>query len=151
MLCFFNQPENNFKMFKSKNKSNPTATHSAPVSSGATNMVANGTSLEGTINAETDIRVDGTLYGVLNCKGRVIIGGSGLVKGDVNCQNAIIEGSFDGNLNVNEVLTVKESAKVDGEIQTGKLNIEPGAVFNGNCNMGGQLKAITPSENQEAV
>jgi len=135
-------------MFKNKSKDDPTQTSTTTAPSGSTNTLANGTSVEGTINAASDIRVDGKLKGILNCKGRVIIGPQGFIEGDISCENAIVEGKFSGKLNVTEILTVKESAVLEGEVKTGKLNIQPGAVFNGNCSMGGQkLKAtLTPKQ-----
>lgn len=139
-------------MFKNKNQEKATTQNaSANVSSGSTNTLTKGTKIEGTITANNDIRIDGHLNGVLNCKGRVIIGAQGNIEGDINCQNAIIEGKFSGNLKVNETLTVKDSATIDGEIQTGKLNIQPGAIFNGNCSMGGQKLKAVPLDKQSAV
>jgi len=139
-------------MFKNKGKeSNKANTSFSGAVSGATNTITAGTSVEGTINADTDIRVDGKLKGKLNCKGRVIIGAQGAVDGEISCQNAIIEGKFMGTLKVAEVLTVKDNAKVEGDIQTDKLKVDPGAVLNGNCSMGGQkLKSIAPKD-KEAV
>ena len=61
-----------------------------------------------------------------------------MIDGEVDCQNAIIEGTFIGNLKVAELLTVKENAKINGDIKTDKINIQAGASFNGNCSMGGQ-------------
>ncbi len=133
-------------MFKKKGpETSNSSSQTAPTSTGgANNTLTAGTSVEGTINANNDIRIDGNLTGTLNCKGRVIIGTQGSINGDINCQNAIIEGKFSGKLKVSEILTVKESANIEGEIETGKLNIQPGAVFNGNCSMGGQkLKSIS--------
>ena len=140
-------------MFKNKKKDND-ANSAAPntAASGSTNTITAGTSVEGTIHANNDIRIDGELTGTLNCKGRVIIGGQGKVQGDIVCQNAIIEGKFSGNLKVEEILTVKESAMIEGEIVTGKLNIQPGAIFNGNCSMGGQkLKSISLADKKQGV
>jgi cytoskeletal protein CcmA (bactofilin family) len=106
--------------------------------SGAINSLVQGTKVEGKINAGSDIRIDGELKGSLMCKGRVIIGQSGKIEGDIDCQNAIIEGSFNGNIKVAETLTVKETARIEGEVNTNKLLVQPGAVFNVSCNMGGQ-------------
>jgi len=137
-------------MFKNKGKeAAANASNSSTAPSGATNTITTGTNIEGAINASSDIRIDGSLKGSLTCKGRVIIGSQGVIEGDINCQNAIIEGRFSGNLKVTEILNVKDSAHVDGEIETGKLKIEPGAVFNGTCSMGGQkLKSIPMKEKQ---
>lgn len=102
------------------------------------NSLVKGTQLEGTINAETDFRVDGTIKGTLNCTSRLIIGPSGFVDGEVRCATAVIEGRFNGDLNVAELLHIKESAEVSGNVKTSKLIIQAGAIFNVTCKMGAQ-------------
>ena len=117
--------------------------------SGAINSLVQGTKVEGQIHAGSDIRIDGELKGSLKCKGRVIIGPDGKIDGDIDCLNAIIEGSFTGNIKVSETLTVKETAKIEGDVNTSKLLVQPGAVFNVNCNMGGQkLKSFAEKVEQ---
>ncbi len=136
-------------MFKNK-KEESKRSDTAPASSGSNNSIVSGTKLEGTINANSDIRIDGELIGKLYCKGRVIIGPSGMVDGEVDCQNAIIEGKFTGNLKVAELLNVKENATINGDIKTDKINIQSGASFNGNCIMGGQ-SIKSSKKNDEAL
>lgn len=121
---------------KSKSESKQIGNFSAPT--GTSSHIVQGTVFDGNINCENDIRIDGLLTGKLECSGRVIIGASGHIKGDVNCQNALVEGKFEGNLVVNELLSIKESASISGEIDTGKLHIQQGAVFNVKCAMAGQ-------------
>jgi len=114
--------------------------------SGINSLVA-GTSIEGSITAQSDIRIDGELNGNLDCSGRVIIGTDGRITGEVKCQNAIIEGYIQGVLNVAEELDIRETGSVNGEVNTGKLKIAPGGIFNVNCNMSGQkIKSMTPTE-----
>ena len=137
-------------MFKNKSKENGSSssnTSASTPSSGSTNSVVAGTSLEGTINAASDIRIDGSLNGKLDCKGRVIIGPDGKVEGEIVCQNAVIEGKFEGKLSVKELLNVRENANIQGDVSTDKLLVQPGAIFNVTCNMGGQtLKAFAKKE-----
>ncbi len=125
---------------KKDEKTNTGATSSSGQSAvtGAINSLVQGTKIEGKINADNDIRIDGELKGSLHCKGRVIIGPSGKVDGDINCQNAVIEGTFNGDLQVKETLNVRETAKIEGDVNTNKLLVQPGAVFNVSCNMGGK-------------
>jgi cytoskeletal protein CcmA (bactofilin family) len=104
-------------------------------STNALNSLVKGTTVEGTIFSESDIRVDGTIKGSLTCKAKVIIGPSGLIDGEVKCQNALIEGKFYGKLRVGELLSIKESAEIVGDVVTGKLLVQPGAIFNVTCNM----------------
>jgi cytoskeletal protein CcmA (bactofilin family) len=131
-------------MFGSK-KSTPN-TASTGMSPNSINSLVKGTVVEGTINADNDFRIDGKLQGKLNCKGRVIIGASGSVTGEINCANAVIEGAFDGNLKVNELLSVKETANVTGEITVGTVNVDTGAVFNVSCNTGASVKKMSTKE-----
>lgn len=136
-------------MFSNKKEDNRRNDNGVPNSSGSNNSIVTGTKMEGTINANNDIRIDGELIGKLYCKGRVIIGPSGTVDGDIDCQNAIIEGSFNGNLKVAELLNVKENAKIVGDVITDKILIQAGAIFNGTCSMGGQ-KMSKPGKRPEA-
>lgn len=111
--------------------------------SGINSLVA-GTSIEGTIVAQSDIRIDGTLNGNLECSGRVIVGADGRLTGEIKCQNAIIEGFVQGTIDVSEELDIRETGSVNGEVTTGKLKIAPGGIFNVNCNMSGQkIKSIS--------
>ncbi len=123
---------------KKDNTSSKTKTPSAkPTSStNGLNSLVNGTEVEGTIKSESDIRIDGKIQGKLLCNAKVIIGPTGIVDGEVNCKNAVIEGSFEGSLNVDELLNVRETAKINGEVSTNKLIIQSGAVFNVSCVMG---------------
>jgi len=137
-------------MFKNKSKENGSSSSSSSSSSsisGSTNSLVAGTSVEGSINANSDIRIDGSLKGILDCKGRVIIGPDGKVEGEINCQNAVIEGSFQGKINVKELLNVRENANIQGDVTTDKLLVQPGAIYNVNCSMGGQtIKAFGKKE-----
>ncbi len=107
-------------------------------SSSSSNSLVQGTNIEGSVQADKDIRIDGSLRGNLNCKGKVIIGPTGFISGDVQCENAVIEGRFEGVLLVTDVLHVKESARVEGDVTTQKLVVQPGSIFNVKCKMGTQ-------------
>ena len=108
----------------------------ASPSSSSSNSLIQGTSIEGTLQADKDIRIDGSLHGTLHCKGKLIIGPTGYISGDVQCENAVIEGSFEGVLLVADVLHVKETARVEGDVTTQKLVVQPGSIFNVKCKMG---------------
>lgn len=105
------------------------------LSSGAINALVKGTVVEGNVRCESDLRVDGTIKGKLICQAKVIIGPTGSVEGEIRCQNAVIEGKFTGILQVSELLNVRETAEIDGEISTNKLLVQSGAKFNVACRM----------------
>lgn len=106
------------------------------------NLMGAGTIIEGDISTTGDIRIDGSLKGGIKVKGKLVLGTSGSIEGDINCQNADISGTIKGKVIVSELLSLKASAKVIGDIFTNKISIEPGATFTGACNMGGVIKDI---------
>ena len=108
-----------------------------PVSPGKINSIMEGTSIEGEIKSASNIRIDGRVKGIVNARGRVIVGNSGVIEGEVICQSSDIEGTVIGKINCQDLLSLKATAKLQGDINTKKLAIEPGAVFTGNCSMGG--------------
>lgn len=113
------------------------------------NMLGAGTTIKGEIQSNGDFRIDGTLIGSINSKGKIVIGQTGQVEGEVNCSNADISGQVKAQIMVSELLTMKASAKISGEITTSKLSIEPGAKFSGTCNMsdsGTRVEKPAPNE-----
>lgn len=99
------------------------------------NVIAKNTKITGDILSEGDFRIDGTLEGNLTTKGRVILGATGVLIGNVSASNSDIEGKFSGELKVEKTLTVKAAANISGDVVVGKLSIEPGATFNASCAM----------------
>jgi cytoskeletal protein CcmA (bactofilin family) len=118
-----------------KSTEEPKKSPSSSPASGGINALVKGTSIEGTIRCESDLRIDGSIKGKLNCTAKVIIGPTGSVDGEIKCQNAVIEGRFKGILQVSELLNVRETAEVEGDITTDKLLVQSGAKFNVNCKM----------------
>ena len=106
------------------------------------NLIGVGTTIEGDITTNGDMRIDGSLTGSINVKGKLVIGVSGFVEGEIICQNADISGTIKGKIGVAELLALKASSKLSGDIITNKIAIEPGATFTGTCSMGGVIKDI---------
>ncbi len=104
------------------------------------NSITSGSKIIGTIIADSDIRIDGVVEGDLQCKGKVVIGKSGFIKGTIDCQNAEIHGKIDGKIQVSDSLSLRLTSKMDGEVHTKILIVEPGAIFNGTCAMGNEKK-----------
>ncbi|MCB9195394.1 MAG: polymer-forming cytoskeletal protein [Flavobacteriales bacterium] len=109
------------------------------------NRIVEGTVIQGEIKADSNLRIDGFVKGIIHTKGRLVIGVSGKVEGDIVCQNADVEGEVLGTIKVEELLSLKATAKLTGKIITHKLAIEPGAEFTGTCDMGGTLSTTTDS------
>lgn len=99
------------------------------------NLVGTGTVIKGEVNSSGDIRIDGTLTGQVKCKGKIVVGSTGVLEGEIFCQNADFSGKIKGKVEVTELLTLKSTARFYGDIITNKLAIEPGANFTGTCTM----------------
>ena len=122
-------------MFQKTNKSE---------SDGASiNLIGNGTSINGDINSNGDFRIDGTLKGNITINGKLVVGSTGKIEGNMTCQNADISGEIHGKVTVSELLILKAISKLLGDIITGKISIEPNATFTGTCNMGAVVKNIS--------
>lgn len=102
---------------------------------GKTNRIVEETTINGDINSSSDFRLDGHLIGNFRSEGKIVIGPSGSLKGDIFCTNADIEGKFEGKIQVDEMLNVKQNAQINGEVICGKLSVEPGALFTASCVM----------------
>ncbi len=99
------------------------------------NTIAKGTTIKGNITAVGDFRLDGTLEGNITLNGKLVVGESGVIKGNIVCQNANIIGQVIGNTSVKELLALNSTANVKGDILINRLSIEPGATFSGSCRM----------------
>lgn len=102
------------------------------------NLLGAGTTVKGEIISNGDFRIDGTLIGSIQAKGKVVIGTTGNIEGEINCQNADISGLVKAKVTISEMLSLKATAQVVGDILANKLSVEPGAKFSGSCNMGSQ-------------
>ena len=131
-------------MFTNKNESRVKNDFSPAI-----NMIGSGTIITGDIQSKGDIRVDGTLKGSINTEGKVVLGANGTIEGDVICQDADISGTINAKITVSKLLSLKATARLNGDIVTSKLSIEPGATFTGSCSMGAVIKDIKNVEKPE--
>ncbi|MBR0195988.1 MAG: polymer-forming cytoskeletal protein [Paludibacteraceae bacterium] len=110
------------------------------------NALTAGSKIVGTITADSDYRIDGLIEGELNCSGKVVIGEAGKIKGTVICANAEIMGLMDGKITCHQQLNLRASGKVQGDVITKTLIVEPGAQFNGTCQMGQPKAPAAPAK-----
>jgi len=104
--------------------------------SNSSNVIGKGTVLEGNIETYGNIRIEGRVNGNIKSKSKIALGSGSHVEGNISAQNADIEGEVKGRVDISELLVLKSTAIVHGDIITGKLVVEPGAIFNGTCKMG---------------
>lgn len=124
-------------MFAPKNK----AEEPVVASSGKTSMIGSGMTIQGEINSQSDIRIDGKMIGNVHCSAKVVIGVDGQVEGNVYALQVDITGKVTGNIQVKEQVTLRNNAIINGDIITAKLSMEPTVNFNGKCTMPGSTSA----------
>lgn len=110
-------------------------------------LLSAGTTLNGDVASENDLRIDGTVKGNVICSAKIIVGTTGTIEGNITGLLADISGKVTGNIEVKELLQMREESQVEGNIAAGKLQIEPSAVFNGKCQM--LLPAGKPKKENE--
>jgi cytoskeletal protein CcmA (bactofilin family) len=101
----------------------------------ASSRISAGTVIKGEIISPNDIRIDCVFEGKLMVKGKVVVGESATIKGDIICDNADIFGKVDGNVYVKDTLGLKDGCMMNGNLHIRRISVELGSTFNGNCKM----------------
>jgi cytoskeletal protein CcmA (bactofilin family) len=115
--------------------------------SNSSNTIGKGTTVEGNIETYGNLRVDGRVVGNIITKSKLVLGQTSEVDGNILAQNAEVFGEIKGRIEVSDLLTLKASSVIHGDIVTSKLIVETGAKFNGGCKMGNVMKEIKIGEN----
>ena len=118
----------------------------AIMESPARTLIGNGTTFKGDIESNGDIRVDGRLIGSVKSNGKISVGQTGVIEGDLNCKQAEIAGVVKGTINTEELTALKSTSKVEVDLNTKQLLIEVGAQFTGKCTMGQQSTVAMPKQ-----
>ena len=107
------------------------------------NKILSGTEFTGDIVSDSNILIEGDIIGNVSCSGKVQISSSGKIKGNLVCVNAEIDGTIHGELTIENLLTMRSTARIKGDIQSTKLTIEEGAFFEGSCVMKSPMTTTT--------
>jgi cytoskeletal protein CcmA (bactofilin family) len=111
-----------------KNKKNKGET-------GLNTIIGKGSMIEGTLEVEGEIRIDGTVKGKISSTESLTIGDGGIVRADLNTKIAVIGGNVIGSILALEKIELQSKAVVEGDITTKNLVVEEGAILHGKCNM----------------
>lgn len=101
----------------------------------AVNLLCEGTMIVGDIKTKNDIRIDGILKGKIITSGRLVVGSTAKIEGNIDCVNIDVMGVVLGDIQASGIVSLKAQARLIGNIISNQLSIEPGVVFNGNCQM----------------
>jgi len=127
----------------------PQSERFAPINA---TLISSGTVLNGDVSSDSDLRIDGHINGNVSSRAKIIIGATGYVEGVVESQNADIAGRVLGNLSITELVQLRGGSEVTGNITAGKLQVDPLAVFNGQCQMGtaANIVQMTPNDTHQS-
>ena len=128
---------------------NKEKTPTERVASNSATLISAGTTLQGDVTSDNDLRIDGTIKGNIRCSAKIIIGPTGFVDGNIDGQQADITGKVIGNIVAKDLLQLKGQGVVQGNITAGKLQIDPTATFNGQCQMGAAIANIVQMTENE--
>jgi cytoskeletal protein CcmA (bactofilin family) len=134
-------------MFNAKSK--PEMSYEKSNGANGATLISTGTTLKGDINSNSDLRIDGTVIGNIRGNAKIIIGNSGVVEGDIEGNQADITGRVSGNLKIKDLLQLRGECNITGNVNAGKLQIEPTATFNGQCHMGSVSPSVKVFELEE--
>lgn len=112
----------------------------------AINRIAEGTTMSGNLSSEGSIRIDGEFDGNLETQGRLVIGERGQVTGTIRCKQCEVEGKLDGEVVVEELLALKGSSRVEGDVKYGQLSVEEGAVVTGTLQLVSKVKDLASTD-----
>lgn len=112
------------------------------------NVISKETKITGDIKVLGNIRIEGYVEGTVYSKGRVVVGEVSVVKGDISSVEAEISGKVQGEVTCSEILFLKKTAVIFGDITTQKLVVENGAIFNGKCHMNTNALVVSKSDDK---
>lgn len=126
----------------SENKKSKSSKQSKSEASREQNKISEGTVFTGDLVGSGSFRIEGKLVGTLKTPGKVVLGKTGFIDGNLECDSADVEGKITGKVNVSNTLTLRSTAHIEGEVTVGRLAIEPEATFNATCKMKGSVKSL---------
>lgn len=97
-------------------------------------LISKGCILEGKLESDVFVRIDGNIKGDLFIGEGLIVGEDGLIEGNVHTREIVVYGTVKGKVKA-ESIDIKSSGKIMGELNTITLQVEKGAVYIGNVIM----------------
>lgn len=99
-------------------------------------IVGPGMRIVGDCEVEGTVRIEGRVEGSVKAGKAVVVGKEGIVDGTVETQDAVIAGAVTGSVVAESRLELQATARIEGDIQARRMQLEEGAMVNGRVNMG---------------
>lgn len=98
-------------------------------------FIGQGVEFKGTINYTGSVRIDGKLNGEIHTEGTLLVGQQAIITATINAGSVISKGQIVGDITATEKVLLLASANMDGSLNTPRLSIEDGVIFNGTIEM----------------
>ncbi len=121
------------------------------VSKDGATIIAVGTHFKGDIESQASLRIDGEVTGNLICQNKIIVGPTGLIAGNLDGTEIVIMGSVEGEITAKKSLILKGKGRIDGNIFTTMLTIDPESHFNGRCHMDSQVIDMDQGKKEKEI
>ena len=105
-------------------------------------IIGEGTRLEGTLHCETLLRIDGIIEGDVIGENKVVVSGTGLIKGNITADCLTLGGELTGNAEIKDKTEILATGKLFGDIKTNVLIMDENALLDGKCSMPGSREKL---------
>ncbi len=102
---------------------------------GTTSLLTKELKIEGDIQGDEDLHVEGYFKGSIKIKGNIFVGQTGRVEADIEADNVIIQGQIKGNVLARRQLQIQSLGQLMGDCTAASIDIKEGAIFEGRSNM----------------
>ena len=107
-----------------------------------------GTKIEGTLELDGEVKLEGNIKGKVSGTGVIIIGEHANLQADVFAPSILVHGVVRGEIHATDRLELHRTARVKGMIQASRIRIDEGAAFEGECRMGSKDASTRESKSE---
>jgi cytoskeletal protein CcmA (bactofilin family) len=100
------------------------------------NVLGQSLVVRGDLAADGGFRIDGSVEGNVEARAAIVVGESGLVRGDIRGTDIVVAGRVLGNVSCSGHLEILAKGRIEGDIDAKSVRIETGGVFRGTSHMG---------------
>ncbi|WP_106766782.1 bactofilin family protein [Paenibacillus faecalis] len=121
-------------------------------SAGTSTLIGQGSHMEGALNCDADLRIEGKFDGTIESRGNVTIGESAVARSNISAKEVIIAGKVYGDIAADGKLTITPTGQMHGDVIATSLIIMEGGVLNGASHMESPIADVESSDSTlEAV
>lgn len=139
----------------------PVGVEARPQTSRSTNVAApssrgpatigSSITIRGEVTGDEDLLIEGRVDGSVELKKHAVtVGAEGQVKAGISGRVVTVEGRVDGDLRAEEMVVLRSSAQVQGDITAPRVILEDGASFRGGVDMGDHHGGGTPAAGRDS-